>query len=273
METDAAIERNILVKDSGVTAVNLLAEHTGLSKSKIKDAMIKGAVWITEAGKQKRLRRATKELHKDNSVAIYYSPKILATRPPAPTLIADKGSYTVWHKPAGMMASGSRYGDHCAIDRIVERNLDRPTFLIHRLDRFVWGVMVLAHSKAVAADLSRQFQTRQTVKRYKAIIHGQLDEKQTIDLVLDGKDAVTHVTPVDHDGDRTLTNVIIETGRKHQIRKHLSMVGHPVVGDRQYGSDDRTGIRLAATSLEFVCPGKGVPVSFKLSKEHHPRLD
>ena len=64
---------------------------------------------------------------------------------------------------------------------------------------------------------------------------------------------------------------VIETGRKHQIRKHLSAIGYPVAGDRQYGSDDRSGIQLAATSLGFRCPVSGNPVTYELPAALHPK--
>lgn len=270
MENERVIESHIKVDKQDAAPVDLLAEETGLSKSKIKDAMRKGAVWLTDSGRQKRLRRVTRTIREGSLISIYYSPKILAMTPPEPGLIADKGNYSVWHKPAGMMASGSRYGDHCAIDRIVERTFDKPTFLVHRLDRFVWGLMVLAHTRSSAAGLSRQFQTRQTSKTYKALVHGRLDHAQLIDTPLEGKDAVTRIRPLRQESDRSLVEVQIETGRKHQIRKHLSMVGHPVVGDRQYGSSSRDGIQLAAVGLAFICPNTNKHVRFDLPDRFHP---
>src|SRR5690606_10421273 len=78
-----------------------------------------------------------------------------------------------------------------------------------------------------------------------------------INQSLDGKDAVTHVQVLSRDGATTLLDVAIETGRKHQIRRHLSAMGHPVVGDSLYGEKAAQGLHLSALSLTFECPVRG----------------
>ena len=270
METEHGIEKHIQVTGQNENAADLIAATTGLSKTKIKAAMQKGAVWVSRSGKQKRLRRARSLVSKGDQLSIYYSPGILDLVPPQPEMIAGNDSYSVWHKPAGMMASGSRFGDHCAIDRVVARTLDAPAFLVHRLDRFVWGVMVLAHTKSAAGHLSEQFQARTTKKIYKAVVHGCLDEPLEINQAIEGKDALSHVRPLKPGSSESLVEISIETGRKHQIRIHLSSIDHPVVGDRQYGSPDRDGIQLAAVELGFTCPETGRPVTYRLEDRHHP---
>ena len=70
----------------------------------------------------------------------------------------------------------------------------------------------------------------------------------------------------------TLVEVQIDTGRKHQIRRHLSILGFPVVGDRQYGSSVNSELVLTATSLTLNCPNTGGRVKFSLPQESHPRL-
>jgi len=252
-------------------AATYIASLSGLSKTKAKDAMKKGAVWLDNGKGKKRLRRASATLVAGDKLSLYYSESILNTEPPAATIIEDASSYSVWNKPTGLISGGSRYGDHCAINRVVEKQLDRPTFLVHRLDRFVWGVMVLAHSKKAAAELSRQFQSRETEKTYKAVVHGLITEQQTIDLPLEGKEALSSVTPLSHSEHRTLVEVTIETGRKHQIRQHFSAIGHPIVGDRLYGSADPNGIQLASVALGFKNL-EGNFVRYELPEELHPQL-
>lgn len=251
--------------------MEFLAARTGLSKSTIKDAMSKGAVWVNRAGRARRLRRGKSVLGAGMGLSLYYSDEILKQQPPEPTLLVDEGSYSTWIKPTGLLSGGSRFGDHCAINRVVEKELDRPTFLVHRLDRFVWGVMTLAHSKKAATELSRQFQSREIEKTYKAVVHGPIRESQTINLPVEGKAALSRLTPLSRSEDHTLIEIRIETGRKHQIRQHLSAIGHPIIGDRLYGSTDPNGIQLASVALGFR-DFEGKFVRYELPEELHPKL-
>ena len=175
-----SIETEFTVENSNTFVVDEIQSQTELSKIRIKNAMKKGAVWVTQKKKTARVRRAKAEARIGDIIAIYYDEKILSTEPPSPELIADKGQYSVRYKPAGLMSSGSRYGDHCAINRWIEITEDRPTFLVHRLDQFATGLMVIAHTKKCAAHLSKQFQERKTIKIYKVIVEAHT----TKDLLL-----------------------------------------------------------------------------------------
>lgn len=261
-------------------AVDALSAATGLPKARIKDAMSKGAVWVQRGAKSVRLRRASRVLNTGEELAIYYNPGILAERPPEPELVADRTGYSVWNKPAGMFASGSRYGDHHSIVRYVECHWDRPSLLVHRLDRYTRGLMVIAHAKRVAADLSRQFRERSMRKVYRAEVVGELRDACTVDLALAGKSARSHVAPLQVLEETTLVEVVIESGRKHQIRQHLALLGHPVVGDALYGAAQHPDLRLSAVELAFACPVNGERVTFKIDQEvdfpsgtRHPARD
>ena len=264
------IELTDLAVSTETYATDFLAQETGLSKSKIKTTMTRGAVWLKSGSGAKRLRRAKAKLVPGDLVSIYYSPEVLETVPAKPILVDDQSSFSVWEKPVGLMSGGSRFGDHCSINRVVEQQLDRPTFLVHRLDRYVWGLMVLAHSKSAAAHLSGQFQERKTTKIYHAIVHGKLLEEQAINTPVDNKVASSTVKPISLDADTSLIEVRIETGRKHQIRQHLASIDHPVVGDRQYGSQDMKGIQLAAVELGFKSPLNGAWQSYALADSKRP---
>lgn len=266
------IELTDLVVSTKIYATDFLAQETGLSKSKIKTTMNRGAVWLKSGSRVKRLRRAKAKLVPGDLVSIYYSEKVIATVPAEPLLVDDQSVFSVWEKPVGLMSGGSRFGDHCSINRVVEQRLDRPTFLVHRLDLYVWGLMVLAHSKSAAAQLSQQFQARKTTKTYHAIVHGKLLEEQTINTPVDNKIASSMVKPISLDADTSLIEVRIETGRKHQIRQHLASIDHPVVGDRQYGSNDLKGIQLAAVELGFESPLNGQWQSYALADNKRPAL-
>ena len=92
------------------------------------------------------------------------------------------------------------------------------------------------------------------------------------DVALDGKQALTRILPLESNSQHTLVEVQIDTGRKHQIRRHLSILGFPVVGDRQYGSSDNSELVLTAVSLTLNCPNSGERIKFNLPQANHPRL-
>ena len=255
------------------SACQFLAEFTALSKSRVKDAMAKGAVWLkNQKGKPHRIRRATTGLRPGDSLSIYYDKALLSKSPPLPELISDRRRYSVWFKPAGLMSQGTKYGDHCSLLRQAALHFKskRKVYLIHRLDREAAGLVLLAHDKTAAGRLSRLFQKQQIIKRYTARVLGNLTAPlpgDKIDLKLDGKSALTEVS-VDHYDQETHTSkvyIVIRTGRKHQIRRHFEMIGHPVMGDPRYGKGNKNkeGMQLAATALEFQCPFKKKKLVFE----------
>ena len=243
------------------TALVLLAENTPLSKQKIKSAMSKGSLWLESSIGIHRLRRAKKILNPGDTLHLYYDQTIQDSTPAAAQLIADEGEYSIWNKPYGMYSQGSKWGDHCTIYRWAEENLkpQRPAFLVHRLDRAASGLIILAHSKKTAAAFSKLFNNRQIKKQYKATVEGnpgQLTLPYIISNDIEEKPALSTIIAIDPlDKNKTVVTIEIETGRKHQIRKHLSALGYPIVGDRLYGSgQNKENLQLQSYYLKFNCP-------------------
>ena len=270
------IASHVTVGSSETGAVDLLQQASGLSKQRIKLAMTQGAVWLTRGRKTQRLRRARRELRDGDELHLYYDDEILAERPAEPILVADAGEYSVWNKPCGLRSQGSKWGDHCTVVRWAERNLqpERPAFTVHRLDRAASGLILVAHSKRSAAALSELFRLRKVEKRYRVLVHGRFDETAVplkIDEPIDGKRAVSEVSrsEPDADGRHSLLEVRIETGRKHQVRRHLAGLGHPVVGDRLYGTGDEDGVDLQLTAcyLAFRSPASGDRVEYRIDPD------
>ena len=269
-------EISVTADEDGANAVDLLAGASTYSKVKIKRAMTSGAVWVKQNNKTKRLRRAKAKLQKGDQVFLYYDEKVLNTEVVAPTLISEEKSFSVWYKPSGLLSSGSKFGDHCAINRWIEMNKkpQQSVFIVHRLDRFATGLIVLAHTKSAAAALSEQFKNRDVNKIYKVIANGILEEDCQIDLSLDGKESLSIVKLLEKDPEKNqcLLSVDIKTGRKHQIRRHLSHIGHPVVGDRQYGDDTKNELKLCACELSFNHPKTGQRMNYVLDQALQPKL-
>ena len=173
------IEAHVQIESAGDSAVDVLQRATSLSKQRIKRAMTQGAVWVTRGRNTSRLRRAKRALRVGDQVHLYYDARILAETPVEPTLIADLGEYSVWDKPYGLRSQGSKWGDHCTVTRWAERHLqpERLAFTVHRLDRAANGLMLLAHSKTMAASLSKLFRERRVEKRYRALVAGDFSAK------------------------------------------------------------------------------------------------
>lgn len=151
--------------------------------------------------------------------------------------------------------------------------------LIHRLDFGTSGIMVVALSKQINGQLTKQFQQRAIGKSYKAVLHGLLEKDQgTVDLpiakdallfprvkisVETGKHAVTRYQVENRDQtlNRTVVHFVPETGRTHQLRIHSQAIGHPILGCDLYGDDitERLADRLMlhAESLDFIHPVSG----------------
>ena len=227
--------------------------------------------------------------------------------PPAPSapeaeelplrIIYQDPHVVVLDKPAGMVvhpAAGHSGGTlvnallHHVKDLSGVGGETRPG-IVHRLDRGTSGVMVVAKTDRAHQELSRQFSEREVDKEYIALVWGLVQAGRRIDAPI-GRDpadrqkmstrarrarnAVTRVTSARHFKGVSLLKVAIATGRTHQIRVHLSAIGHPIVGDSTYGGTHRrTAAHLRAVQrlerpflhsarLAFTHPGDGRRVEF-----------
>jgi 23S rRNA pseudouridine1911/1915/1917 synthase len=145
---------------------------------------------------------------------------------------------------------------------------ERRPGIVHRLDRGTSGLMVVAKHDAAHAELARQFHDREVEKEYVALVWGVVQAGRRIDTPIGrdpanrrkmsararrSREAVTRIVRAEHLGRAlTLARVAIHTGRTHQIRVHLSAIGHPIVGDPLYGGVHRRvpGDLRAVTRLE-----------------------
>lgn len=262
--------RHRVAPDDPATAVDLLAALSGLSKSAVKDAMTKGAVWWRRGrGRRVRLRRAKARVRPGDALELFHDPVLLSRTAPTATLLDDRKEYSAWRKPAGLLSQGTDFGDHISLLRQVERRVaPRPVFLVHRLDREASGIMLVAHSSRMAAALSALFREGKVDKRYRVDVVGRVEGEGTIDLPLDGKPARTDYILLAHEEARNVSTLELRlhTGRMHQARRHMTAIGHPVVGDPRYGrgNKDAGGLRLVASALRYVCPVRGTPVELTL---------
>ena len=167
------------------------------------------------------------------------------------------------------------------VDYLRQFNSKAWAYIVHRLDKETSGIMVLAKNKSAKDYLQEQFSQRAVYRIYHALVEGHVGQDYgTIEqyLIEDkhlnikttsssdkyGKHAITHWEKIRSYNSTTLVRVMIETGRRHQIRMAMKALGHPVVGDTLHGAvtNPYSRICLHATSLEFLHPQNDEPVRF-----------
>jgi len=277
-------EHHITLTEDGLTALSTLTKQCHLSTAELKKSISKGALWLTRGKKTQRTRRFKNKLKAQDTLHFYYDEQILAQEPTPAVLIEDLKSYSVWYKPYGMLSQGSKWSDHCTISRFAQTNLspERPVFIVHRLDRAATGLILIAHSKKAASALSRMYEHHQLEKIYHIIVHGDFSNEQVkvISDPIDGKSARSTFSFIEYNkaNDLSVIEVKIDSGRKHQIRKHAGNNNWPVVGDRLHGNksinySDSMNLQLSAVSLSFTCPLSGQAKHFLLSENLRPNLE
>ena len=167
------------------------------------------------------------------------------------------------------------------VDYLRQFNSRAWAYIVHRLDKETSGIMVLAKNKSAKDYLQEQFSQRSVYRIYHALVEGHVGQDNgTIEqyLIEDkhlnikttsssdkyGKHAITHWEIMESYNSTTLVRVMIETGRRHQIRMAMKALGHPVVGDILHGAETNPHSRIClhATSLEFLHPQNDEPVRF-----------
>ena len=207
--------------------------------------------------------------------------KLEAQDIPVPVVYEDNDIIVV-NKPKGMVvhpANGNP--DGTLVNAILAMCKDsfsgiggeiRPG-IVHRLDKDTSGLLIVAKNDLAHMNMSKQIQERKVTKKYIALVKGNVPEDEaTIHMPIarstkdrkkmavdaKGKDAITHFKVLKRYGKYTLLELKIDTGRTHQIRVHMSYIGHPVVGDMVYSNGKNEfgveGQMLHAKSLEFKHP-------------------
>ncbi|SCS97607.1 RluA family pseudouridine synthase [Staphylococcus caeli] len=193
--------------------------------------------------------------YEDDDVAIVYKPKGMVVHPSA-------GHYT------GTLVNGLMY----QMKNLSGINGEIRPGIVHRIDKDTSGLLMVAKNDVAHRSLVDQLVNKTVTRKYIALVHGNIphdygtvdapigrnkNDRQSMDVVDDGKGAVTHFNVLEHFNKYTLIECQLETGRTHQIRVHMKYIGYPLVGDPKYGPKktmDIGGQALHAGVIGFEHP-------------------
>jgi len=253
----------IRIGDSGKILLDFLALQLKLSRRKAKDVIDSRNVLIN----RKRVWMARHVLAKNDVVEI-----LNFQSDESPTqeikIIYQDDDFIVADKPAGILTN-----DEDSAESMLQEQLHNPDLqAVHRLDRDTSGCLLFAKSQTAFRTMIDLFKKMAVKKTYHVIASGYLEkDEQQINFKIDDEHAMTKIRKLD--GNRRASHIVamIETGRTHQVRKHLDMINHPVLGDRQYGmrfgvaefADDIPRQMLHSYSIEFRNPANNKNIMVK----------
>jgi len=194
-------------------------------------------------------------------------------------LVYQDDCLLVVNKPAGLLAVPGRGADKqdCLSSRI--QQIFPDALIVHRLDMSTSGLMLFARGVEMQRRLSHMFHEREVEKRYEAVVAGKLEpETGEVNLPIaadwpnrplrkidpeKGKPSLTRYRLISSNVDRTRVELEPITGRTHQLRVHMSAIGHPILGDAMYGDVlSAPRLLLHATSLDLLHPRTGAALHF-----------
>ena len=203
----------------------------------------------------------------------------------ADLLVINKARGMVVHPAAGhysgTLVNALMY--HCGASLSGINGVLRPG-IVHRLDKDTSGVMLVAKTDFAHNSLAEQIKEHTVRREYHTIVIGGLkedngtisapigrhrtDRKKMAVTELNSREAITHYSVIERHQGFTYAACLLETGRTHQIRVHMSHIGHPVVGDAVYGARDKLGLEgqcLHSKNVTFVHPRTGETMYFETS--------
>jgi 23S rRNA pseudouridine1911/1915/1917 synthase len=274
--------RKIAVKEEEDLIETLVA--SGYSKTKVKQLIRHGAISING----RSIDRHEYFLSPGDIVTIRSEKEIAEEVQPGAGIevVYEDGAIVVIHKPAGLLTIATEKEKHKTAyyqlnAYLRKRNPSRSEriFIIHRLDRDTSGLIVFAKSEPIKRKLQENW--KEVEKKYTAIVEGvpkeksgrvtsHLSETNTLKVYTDrdshdARYSVTKYEVVKAGRGYSLLDVVLETGRKNQIRVHMADIGHPVAGDKKYGAktDPLGRLALHACYLSFNHPVTGKRMEFR----------
>ena len=230
--------------EEGLPLQDFLALKLNVSRRHAKTLVDSKNVWVN----RQRVWMAHHALKPGDHVQI---PLQGGQKQQAPKLrvLFEDDFYLFTDKPAGMVSVGEN-----GVEDALRAQFQNPALqAVHRLDRDTSGCLLVAKTPASHAAAVAIFKTRRVLKLYVAVVAGSVQRKvSTINEELEGLRAVTHVSVLRAGPDATYLRLRIETGRTHQIRRHLVSTRHPILGDREYGPQNVPDPRMREVPRQML---------------------
>ena len=261
---------------------------TSESKNNIKSLLSKKYVYVND----KLQTKYDYELHKDDVISIKTTQIVDSDTNIKLNIIYEDKDIIVVDKPSGILTIANNKEKeftiyHLVMNYLKSKRKNNRVFIIHRLDKDTSGVLIFAKSEKIKSLFQNNWNDRVLERKYYAIVTGVLkNSKGTIRSYLkenqnymvystndkvNGKLAVTEYEAIKTNNNYTLLDINIKTGRKNQIRVHLSDIGLSIIGDKKYGSNINPIKRLAlhAYKIKLIDPrnNKVIEFSSKMPKE------
>ena len=268
---------DILKQMQPQASTNVLRKMLTNQRISVDDQIIHRAKHVVQEGQ-------TVEIHPKPKISIEEEREQHAKTHDLEILFEDD-TLLVVNKPAGLLSVATdRLENNTLHNRCVEycreENKKGWCFIVHRLDKATSGVMVFAKSETAKKDLQDQFAQQLVHRHYVALVEGQTTSGQSDHHLIEDKNlrvyvsekktkqskrAITSWDVLAYSESSTLLSVVIETGRRHQIRVALAENGNPVVGDKMHGASTNLHGRIClhAVALEFLHPATDDPVRFE----------
>ncbi|MCI8546067.1 MAG: RluA family pseudouridine synthase [Clostridia bacterium] len=299
------MKKEYLVKEDGVR----LDKYISQIDNEISRMMIQKLIENNKVYVNNKIEKASYKVKINDKIEMEIEePKEAKLKPEKLPLnvIYEDTDIIIINKEKGMVVHpGNGNPDGTLANAIMERCKDslsgiggeiRPG-IVHRIDKDTSGIIIVAKNDKSHIDISNQIKEHKTTKTYIALVRGIVKENEaSIDMPIgrskkdrkkmavdkDGKKAVTHFKVLKRYSDCTLLEIVIETGRTHQIRVHLSEIGYPIIGDYTYSNGKNRfnieGQMLHAYKIKFIHPTTKKEVEFvadlpKYFKEIIEKLD
>ncbi len=278
-------ETRLKVTEQTELMVFLLAKMGGMSRNSVKSLLSHRQVSVNN----KVTTQFNTLLKAGDVVVISTSKGNTELTHPKLRIIHEDDSIIVVLKKEGLLTVSTGKGDETTAFSILKNHVKKASpqnriYVVHRIDRETSGVIIFAKNRETQLALQENWHRIVTRRIYLALVEGKVEkEKDTIVswLTENEKSLKIHSSAVDNGGQQAITHykvltqndkfslleLQLETGRKNQIRVHLQGIGHPIAGDKKYGSSLNPLGRMAlhARLIEFIHPHTGKKVSFETS--------
>lgn len=275
----AKFEFRVSGEAAGLRLDQCLARHVaGLSRSGARVALDLGAVFVDA----RRVKVASRKVAEGQHVVVHLGGAFeRATkrvgqaardaeneRLPAYEILFEDEHLVVVHKPAGLLSAPTPEGDTANLQKLLDRRPDSsgPVFVVHRLDLPTSGVLVYAKTQASNQGLAELFRVHSLTRRYDVFAAGAPSaDTFVVRQPLGGKPAATSFQTLARYAAFCHLEATLETGRTHQIRRHLQSSGLPVLADVEYSRREPwhpPRLALHAKHLAFIHPITRAPLAF-----------